>query len=419
MAEATFLAAADLHLGRSIASLPDALRDNARALGPFGAFERLIDLAIKERVDAVLLAGDVVDDDGAYFEVFSALQDATRKLDGIPMIAIAGNHDAHVLPRLAEAIDGLILLGQGGTWQSHLLSAGAGDIEILGWSFPDSHCRTSPFEAPPPPRKGRRIAMLHGDVDTPGSVYAPFTAAHLREHAADAWLLGHVHNPSRQRLASPTPTGYLGSLCGLDPSEAGPRGAWLVRCRSQGVSLEHRALASIAWAGIPIDATGLDPDALDRTLQTTAERAAEQLEHASAIGVRLTLCGEHANWQDLNARALAFADLSRPWHVGGARVFINKIDARLTPPLPLDTLSKERSAAGRIASLILDLQSGGADELVDQAGTQFSNLSNDRNLRVPDIGEHTLPAPDPRATLEREARAMLGELLAQRPAEAR
>lgn len=418
MADATFLAAADLHLGRPIASLPESMRSDARTLGPFGAFERLIDLAVKEEVDAVLLAGDVVDDDGAYFEVFSALQDAAKKLNGIPMIAIAGNHDAHVLPRLAEAIDGLNLLGKGGTWQSHLLRAGTGDIEILGWSFPDTHCRTSPFDTPPPPRKGRRIALLHGDVDTHGSVYAPFTAANLRDHAADAWLLGHVHNPSHQRLASQTPTGYLGSLCGLDPSEAGQRGAWLVRCDSQGVSLEHRALAPIAWAAATIDATELAPDALDAHIRQSAEEAAAEFEHAKTVGVRIALAGEHDAWQDLNERASKI-EPGQPWQHRGARVFIDKVDARLTPPLPLDTLSKERSAAGRIASLILELQSDGADELVAQAGTRFSNLSNDRNFRVPDIGEHAIPLPDPRATLEREARAMLGELLAQRPTEAR
>lgn len=418
MAEATFIAAADLHLGRPIASLPDALRDDARALGPSGAFERLIDMAVEERVDAVLLAGDVVDDDGAYFEVFSALQDAAKKLNGIPMIAIAGNHDANVLPRLAEAIDGLTLLGKGGTWQSHLVRAGTSEVEVLGWSFPDTHCRTSPFDTPPPPRAGRRIALLHGDVDTPRSVYAPFTAANLRDHAADAWLLGHVHNPSHQRLATQTPTGYLGSLCGLDPSETGPRGAWLVRCNAQGVTLEHRALAPIAWAGITVDATELDPNALDATLRRSVEEAAEETSHAKAAGVRIALTGEHDAWQDLNERARKI-EPGLPWQHRDARVFIDKIDARLTPPLPLDALAKEHSAAGRIAGLILELQRGGVEELVAQAGTRFSNLSNDRNLRVPDIGEHTLPAPDPRATLEREARAVLGELLAQRPTEVR
>jgi DNA repair exonuclease SbcCD nuclease subunit len=413
MAEARFLAAADLHLGRPIASLPASLRDEARALGPFGAFERLVDLAVKERVDAVLLAGDVVDDDGAYFEVFSALQDAAAKLDSIPMLAIAGNHDANVLPKLAEAIDGLTLLGACGTWESRIVPTAAGEIEVLGWSFPDTHCRTSPFQTPPPPRRGRRIAMLHGDVDTPASVYAPFTAAHLRDHAADAWLLGHVHAPSRERLALATPAGYLGSACGLDPSEAGPRGAWLVRCGPEGVTLEQRALAPIAWASVSVDAAHVSVERLDAEVRRLAEAAAAGFEHARTVGVRLTLSGEHEAWREINERARQI-ECGQPWRCRDARVFIDRIDAALTTPVSLESLAQERSAAGRMAGLILELRSGGADALVREAGAQFATLGSERTLRVPDLGERTFPLPDARATLEREARAMLGDLLAHR-----
>lgn len=413
MAEAKFLAAADLHLGRPIASLPDLLREDARTLGPFGALERLVELARTEHVDAVLIAGDVVDDDGAYFEVFSALQDAVRCLGGIPMIAIAGNHDAKVLPRLAEAIDGLTLLGAGGLWQSQVVPTSAGDVEVLGWSFPDSHFRSSPFDVPPPPRAGRRIGLLHGDLDTTGSVYAPFTSAHLREHAADAWLLGHVHAPSTERLSQNVPVGYLGSLCGLDPSEAGPRGAWMVRCEDRGVSLESVPLAPIAWAGVCIDASRIALDRLDGAIHQQSGDAADSFDQAQAVGVRLTLTGEHEHWQEL-ANAAASIELGRSWLHNGRRVFIDKIDCRVTAPLPLDRLAQERSAAGRIASLILDLERGEASSLVEAASIEFASIGVDRNLRVPSMGERAFPPPDARFTLLREARAALSELIAPR-----
>ena len=52
------LGAADIHLGRRPGRLPPRLTDpnSARALGPAGAWERLIDLAIEEGVHALLLA---------------------------------------------------------------------------------------------------------------------------------------------------------------------------------------------------------------------------------------------------------------------------------------------------------------------------------------------------------------------------
>lgn len=413
MAEARFLAAADLHLGRSIASLPDSLRDRSRELGPFGALERMVELARRERVDAVLLAGDVVDDDGAYFEVFAALQDAVAKLRGIPIIAVAGNHDARVLPRLADAIDGLTLLGPGGTWQGRTIDTAIGGVEVLGWSFPAPHCNNSPFETPPPPRFGPRLGLLHGDVDVPKSVYAPFRPADLREHAADAWLLGHVHVPSHERLGSSAPSGYLGSACGLDPGEPGARGAWLVRLDGSRTSLEHRPLAPIAWANVMVECGALDSASLDVALQREAENAASEFPGASAIGVRMTLIGENEAWRDLHAKARS-VDVSRPWHYAGSWVFIDYVVTRVTPPLPLEQLSAERTAAGRIAGLILDLQRGEADALVGTATDEFATIASNRYLRPPDLGERSFVLPDARETLVREARAMLGELLAQR-----
>jgi len=412
MAEARFLAAADLHLGRPIASLPEALGDSARTLGPYGALERLVERAREERVHAVLLAGDVVDDDGAYFEVLSALQDAARRLEGVPLLAIAGNHDAGVLPRLAQAIEGLTLLGAGGRWASHLLPTPAGEVEVLGWSFPRSHWPQSPFDTPPPPRKGRRIGLLHGDLDAASSVYAPFTSAQLRDYPADVWLLGHVHAPSPQGLGPRAPWGYLGSACGLDPTEAGPRGAWLVRCGTGGVSAEHVELAPIAWASVRIDADQLATEGLDAALHRHACEAADDFEHARAVGVRLTLAGEHERWKEIDKQART-EDLGQPWEHNGKSVFLDKVTCRLSAPMPLERLAQERTAAGRVAGLILALQGDGARELVEDATEAFEKLAGDRNLRVPTDGERSRPPPDARLVLLDGARQVLSELLSQ------
>lgn len=407
---AIFVAAADLHLGRPIASLPDALREEAKPLGPFGALDRLVDLALEHRADALLLAGDVVDDDGAYFEVFDALGGALRRLDGIPVYAIAGNHDSKVLPGLARALDGLTLLGEHGVWESASVPTAAGAVEVLGWSFPSAHCKASPFDTPPPPRAGRRLALLHGDLDASASVYAPFTSAHLRTHAADAWLLGHVHAPSFGRPGGPSPAGYLGSVCGLDPSEAGPRGAWLVRLGASGVEFEHRAIAPLAWATVEAHADAVSPEGLDAAVQRLADGASEAFEAARAVGVRVALAGEHERWLDI-ARATGELRLGQPWTHRGRRVFIDQVACRLTAPLPLERLSCERSVAGRIAALILELQGGGGERLVREAAERFESVALDRGLRVPELGERRWPLPDARATLLREARAALGELL--------
>ena len=59
------------------------------------AFQRLVDLAISERVDAVLIAGDLFDDERLSFQTERFLLEQLNRLDqeGIPVIYATGNHD--------------------------------------------------------------------------------------------------------------------------------------------------------------------------------------------------------------------------------------------------------------------------------------------------------------------------------------
>lgn len=85
-----FLHAADWHLGRYFhgASL---LADQAHVL------DQLVDLARREKVDAVLIAGDVYDRAIPPADAVALLDDVLSRLvvgAGIPVVLIAGNHDS-------------------------------------------------------------------------------------------------------------------------------------------------------------------------------------------------------------------------------------------------------------------------------------------------------------------------------------
>lgn len=64
------LAAADLHLGRALGGVPSQW---AEQYSPRHAWTALIDEAVSRKVDAVLLAGDVVDRQNRFFEAYSAV----------------------------------------------------------------------------------------------------------------------------------------------------------------------------------------------------------------------------------------------------------------------------------------------------------------------------------------------------------
>ena len=264
------LCVGDIHLGRQPSRLPARLLEypGARALGPTGAWDRTVDFAAKARVDAVLLAGDVVDQEDDFYEAYGDLRKGVETLSaaGISVLAVAGNHDGVVLPRLADALPPIAetasrfrLLGRDGGWEVADLKDRDGALvtRVVGWSFPASHVRSSPLaQGVPTSREGATwlIGLLHCDRDALGSSYAPVRTSELVEASTDAWLLGHIHKPDP--LSLPRPIGYLGSLTGLDPGETGPHGPWVLELTPSTVSISQRPLAPKRWEEVQVDVTG-------------------------------------------------------------------------------------------------------------------------------------------------------------------
>ena len=93
-----FVHTADVHLDSPLRSL--ALRD-AELAARVGeatrqAFEKIIDLCLDERVDALIIAGDLYDGDQTSMKTALFLAGQLRRLDeaGIRVFIVRGNHDA-------------------------------------------------------------------------------------------------------------------------------------------------------------------------------------------------------------------------------------------------------------------------------------------------------------------------------------
>src|ERR1700704_1182351 len=98
MATFRFLHCADLHLDSPLRGLeadPDAPVERIRG-ATREALGNLVDYAIAQRVDFVIVAGDLYDGDWQDWRTGRFLIDKIRLLaeNGIPFIAIRGNHDA-------------------------------------------------------------------------------------------------------------------------------------------------------------------------------------------------------------------------------------------------------------------------------------------------------------------------------------
>ena len=211
----------DIHLGRTPHRLGvDGMDPNE--LDPSEAWSRVVRYAVDRKVQAVVLAGDVVDHDEDRFEAFGHLSRGTATLveHGIRVLGVAGNHDHVALPRLADRIPDFTLLGRDCTWQRVELEG----VDLIGWSFNSRHHAGDPLESPglQTALDARRsdalcLGVLHGDLDQSQSRYAPVRTEDLAQHPVSGWFLGHIHQP--HDLTQARPIGYLGSLVGLDRSE--------------------------------------------------------------------------------------------------------------------------------------------------------------------------------------------------------
>ena len=366
----------DMHLGRQPSRVPadlDSYGAGARALSPTDTWQKTVAWAVENKIDAVLLAGDVVESLEDRFEACGPLEDGVRTLAdaGITVCAVAGNHDVHALPRLADRIEAFELLGRGGQWESREIRGRTGGvIDVVGWSFPTQQVPQSPLESFDFTRRPgvSTIGLLHGDLDASQSVYAPLKRRDLDATQLDAWFLGHIHKPSIVSAAEPT--GYLGSLVGLDPKESGRHGPWHLRIGASGIeALHHVPLAPIRYERLDVDVSHLPelgPDTYADTLEIEIDRAIkalhanlqEDLGHLRAVGCRVRICGR-SPVPRLVSRIQDAGILARIFQNDGVFYFLEKLIDETTTRRDLESLASTDDPPGLLARRLLALEKDG------------------------------------------------------------
>lgn len=303
MTVAKFLHAADLHLGAPLESLGDSIdAETAERVKQLvnQSFDRLIDVAIGEGVDFVVLAGDVYDnadrDPGAQRRFLLGLRRLTGA--GIKVFMVHGNHDpltkdvkAGVLP------DGVVVFPAGKLGTETVTMSNGVDVTVAGVSYAKKE-ETDDLVPLFAGLTGRTIVgVLHTNVGGDSSVhknYAPSTVADLQASPVHYWALGHIH----KRSVNPIGTGwwaYPGNLQGrsVKASECGPKGALVVGVDDDGRVLEPQfvdcSTVRFERVSVPVDSvdeiTQLN-DVVNETLAHTVAQAS-----GKPVMVRLELTG--------------------------------------------------------------------------------------------------------------------------------
>ncbi|NOZ95739.1 MAG: DNA repair exonuclease [Acidobacteria bacterium] len=375
----------DLHLGRRPAGLDGVLRELGlapRELSAVVAWEATVQWAIRREVRAVILAGDVVEGMRDRFEAFTHLARGAQRLAGagISLLAVAGNHDVEVLPRLAERLAKVRLVGAGGRWEI-VPVPGRDDeppVDLLGWSFPAATVRDDPTKDPSfeealsRRREGARlIGVVHGDLDAPGSRYAPLSRHRLEQAPVDAWFLGHIHAPGT--LEGPRRLGYLGSVGALDPGETGVHGPWELELDT-GLTLRQIPLSPVRFENVELELADDAPVNADTLLDTLARRIREQLAPSVEVtagaprllAVRLTLTGRPHGRRAVD-EIVRLEPVERLFPGDDPPLVITRVTDRTRPAIDLEELAAAPTPAGELARILRALENGPPVELLEEA----------------------------------------------------
>ena len=193
-----FLHAADLHLDSPLRGLAryeaaplDTLRSASRR-----AFVNLVDLAIAERVAFVLLVGDLYDGDWKDYStgIFLSRHVGRLRDQGIPVFAVAGNHDA--ANKITHALELPTNMRMFKTRKPESVKVDGLNVVIHGQGFETQHVTQNLAADYPPAHPGAfNIGMLHTSLDgrQDHANYAPCSMEDLRARGYQYWALGHVH----------------------------------------------------------------------------------------------------------------------------------------------------------------------------------------------------------------------------------
>ncbi len=353
-----FIHAADIHLDsplRGLEAYPGAPAERLR-VATRQAFDRVVDLCLEERVDFLIIAGDLFDTEVKDFRAALAAAEQLRKLDraGIPVYLILGNHDSREeMTRHVPWPANVTLFDHK---QPQTVKHRTLPVALHGMSYPKREVTENLVPSYPAPVAGCfNIGLLHTNAggNSQHAAYAPCSVEELVAKGYDYWALGHVHDFAM--LHERPHVVYSGNTQGRHARETGRKGCLLVTVDelSSGHELrevEFRETDLVRWfrETIPLqpddDADALLDAGRDRLREVVAAAdgrlAAVRLEFTGRCAVHEQLAKDASRQQLVtNLRALA-SDFGDVW--------IEKIKFHTQSPLDLNALRERHDLIGQL-----------------------------------------------------------------------
>jgi DNA repair exonuclease len=286
-----FLHAADLHLDTPFVGISDFSKELQTKLkaSTYESAQKLFRVALEQKVDFVILAGDIFDDTDSSLKAQMFLKSEFEKLNqaNIKVFMVYGNHDYYRSNfSVIDFPDNVTIFGKEPT--EKVLTAKDGQkVGIAGFSYYQQHIvKNLVQEYPERDAVDYQIGILHAGVGD--NNYAPFQINDLLKKGYDYWALGHIHK--REILNEKPMIVYPGDIQGRNQNETTPKGFYLVTVENTSTQIKFVQSSVYTWEKASLNAT------TDDTVDSLITKIQQLLNKPNTL---LTLTIENA--QNLNA----------------------------------------------------------------------------------------------------------------------
>lgn len=294
---------ADFHLDSAFSGFGKESAD-ARRAELRECFVRAMEIAKREGVKLVLIAGDLFDTPFCTATTRKAVFDAIASV-GCPVVIAPGNHDYYnkngtyadkALPENAFVFTSSEL----GRFDFDELS-----LSVIGYAFTSDRYEENPLaEGVPLSSENVNILCAHSELGVPLSKYAPMSTGAIASSRFTYAALGHVHNPPSPQRVGNTLIAYSGFPQGRSFDELGTGGAYMVDIdlSSKSASAERVILSQMTYEIEKIDITAL---ASDEDVVRVIEKVVNEREYGNKTALRARLVGAISSDCHLNLERIA------------------------------------------------------------------------------------------------------------------
>ena len=333
---------ADLHIGTGVAGLGE--KGQNRKHEALLTFEKIINLARKEEVKLLLIAGDLLSSNQVSISSVKRITECIAALPDTKVVFAAGNHD----PMGAQSPFSMITLPD----NFYILPSEDSAIKlddlgvcVFGRSFSESYLKGEHRFSLAPQENYINIMCQHGELKSDlSSNYNAITPEFIDNSAMDYIALGHIHKRSEVMRRGNTFFAYSGCAEGLGFDELGEKGVYIGEVGKGVCDLRFYKTSLRTFESLEVDVSDCadTPAAAEKVLTVLKEKFGDSFPD-NFYKIAITGGVADGKWFDTGEIAARLLQ----------NVYFAKIKDKTEISADLEVLRREKSLKGMFADNML------------------------------------------------------------------